>query len=565
MGVIATVRTRVALALANFAEKIARPGVLKRTGTLSGVDGSGRGWTTLFSSLRHLNFQTDTVPVNQEKVLAQVTVFACMTLIAADIGKLRAKLMEQLDDIWKEVKSTAFSPVLRKPNHFQTWQKFIEQWVLSLLSNGNSYVLKVRDGRRVVVEMYVLDPTRCRPLVSPSGRVYYELQEDNLSTVYEGVPAVPASEIIHDRVNCLFHPLVGVSPLFACGLAATKGLKIEENATRFFSNQSQPGGVLTAPGEISDENADRLKEYFDREFTGDKAGKVAVLGDGLHYEPMTTNAVDAQLVEQLKWSAEQICACFHVPAYLVGAAPVPPNNNVEALRLDYYGRCLQTLIEGIENALDDGLSLGLMSDGKILGIELDLDGLLRMDTTALTAALKEQVGAGITAPNEARRRLNLPPVTGGNSPMIQQQNFSLEALSKRDASEDPFGTAKPAPAPAAPDEQARAIAVSAKAAADLVTEEARALEQRIASTELWAREADRLTDERRKADAIESARAAAEQATNVQRLLDSIPAMLADVVAKAAPPAPAIDSDRDAEALASALITRMATMELIDA
>jgi hypothetical protein len=42
----------------------------------------------------------------------------------------------------------------------------------------------------------------------------------------------------------------------------------------------------------------------------------------------------------------------------------------------------------------------------------------------------------------------MKPVKGGESPMIQQQNFSLAALAKRDAKDDPFGTA-PAPAPAA--------------------------------------------------------------------------------------------------------------------
>jgi hypothetical protein len=40
------------------------------------------------------------------------------------------------------------------------------------------------------------------------------------------------------------------------------------------------------------------------------------------------------------------------------------------------------------------------------------------------------------------------PVKGGESPMIQQQNYSLAAVAKRDAQDDPFGTAKPAPAPA---------------------------------------------------------------------------------------------------------------------
>jgi phage portal protein BeeE len=47
------------------------------------------------------------------------------------------------------------------------------------------------------------------------------------------------------------------------------------------------------------------------------------------------------------------------------------------------------------------------------------------------------------APDEGRAKLNLPPVPGGKYPYLQQQNYSLEALAKRDAS-DPFA-APPAP------------------------------------------------------------------------------------------------------------------------
>ena len=452
MRLLTSIRARAALTLANVASKIAGVSQIKRAPyMLSGVDDSRGGWWPV---LRHLGFQTD-VEVKHEQVMAQTTVFACMTLIASDIGKLRLKLVEQVGGIWTETTSAAFSPVLRKPNRFQTRQKFIEQWVLSLLSSGNAYILKQRDNRGVVVALYVLDPSRVRPLVAPDGSVYYALQEDDLSRVFEHMPAVPASEIIHDRVNCLFHPLVGISPIFACGLAATQALRIQKNSVKFFENQSIPGGVLTAPGEIADETAKRVKDYWDQNFSGDNAGKVAVLGDGLKYEPMTVSPVDAQLVDQLKLSAEQICAVFHVPGYMVGAAPVPPNNNIEALRLDYYGRCLQSLIESIEAFLDEGLGLGSMADGKVLGTEFELDDLLRMDTMTLTAALREQVGAGITKPNEARRRLNLPPVAGGDTPYLQQQNFALAALAKRDSQDDPFGTAapaEPAPTPAEPEQ-----------------------------------------------------------------------------------------------------------------
>lgn len=474
---MSTLRARVALTLANWAQRLAKPGELriaepeKQKRTLSGVDG-GRGWWSLFNNMvaSHLGFQTDSPVINDDHVVRQPTVFACLTLIANDIGKLRPKLMEQVQRIWSEITSPAFSPVLRKPNRWQTWQQFITQWVLSLLTEGNAYILKERDKRRVVVALYVLDPTRCRPLVSESGDIFYQLQEDDLSGVFEHLPAVPASEIIHDRINCLFHPLVGLSPIFACGLVATKGLRIEENATRFFANQSQPGGVLTAPSEISDETAARLKAYFEERFTGENAGKVAVLGDGLEYKPMTTNAVDAQLIEQLKWSSAQIAAVFHVPGYLVGAESVPPNNNIEALRIDYYSRCLQTLIEGIENSLDEGLGLlGPMADGRVLGVELDLSGLLRMDTKTQVEVLKAASGGAFLKIDEARALFGLPAVEGGDTIYLQHQDYPIEMLAKR----EPPDAAKPAPAPApaaeempAQDDEARAAADAAKSIAE---------------------------------------------------------------------------------------------------
>src|SRR5499427_2057743 len=64
--------------------------------------------------------------------------FACKTLIARDVAKLRVKLVEKdKNDIWSETTSAAFSPVLRRPNDYQTRNQFWESWVLSKLSRGN--------------------------------------------------------------------------------------------------------------------------------------------------------------------------------------------------------------------------------------------------------------------------------------------------------------------------------------------------------------------------------------------------------------------------------------------
>jgi len=61
------------------------------------------------------------VEVRTADVLAFPTVYRCISLIASDVAKLRVKLVQRDEDgIWSETTSAAYSPVLRKPNLYQT-------------------------------------------------------------------------------------------------------------------------------------------------------------------------------------------------------------------------------------------------------------------------------------------------------------------------------------------------------------------------------------------------------------------------------------------------------------
>jgi HK97 family phage portal protein len=393
--------------------------------------------------------------ITVESVLTHSAVYACITLIASDIAKMRLRLVQQdANNIWTEATSDSFTPVLRRPNRYQNRIQFIFWWLVSKLTHGNAYVLKARDDRKVVVGLYLLDPLRTKVCVAPDGSVFYELSGDTLSGIGESV-TVPASEIIHDVMNPLYHPLCGVSPITACWLAASQGLAIQRNSAKFFQNGSQPSGILTAPHHIEDDTAKRLKDYWEENFTGPNAGRTAVLGDGLKYEAMSVNAVDAQLVEQLKWSDETVCRVFHVPPYKVGVGEAPSYNNIEALDRQYYSQCLQIHIESIELCLDEGLGIGVgapkAQDGRppaIYGTEFDLDDLLRMDSATLYKTLGEGIKGSILKPNEARRKLGFGPVEGGDAVLAQQQDFSLAALAERDAN-DPFSKPEAGP-PATP-------------------------------------------------------------------------------------------------------------------
>lgn len=398
---------------------------------LQPLSGRGGWWSIIRES--YMGAWQRNVEVTAENVLTYSAVFACVTLISSDIGKLGLRLVQRDDDgIWTETESPAFSPFLRKPNRYQNRIKFIEQWITSKLIHGNAYILKQRDRRGIVVGGYGLDPSRVTPLVANDGSVYYELRRDDLSGVKPDTITVPASEIIHDTMVCLYHPLVGVSPIYACGIAALQGLSIQSNSHKFFSVGSNPGGVLTAPGAIGDETAQRLKKYWDENFTGDNVGKVAVLGDGLKYEQMSVNAVDAQLIEQLKWTGETVCSCFHVPPYMVGIGPPPPYANVEPLLQQYYSQCLQSLITSLELCLDEGLGLSEKIDGTQYGVELDIKDLIWMDTATKMTAAQNGIRSGMTVDEIRRLYHGLPSVKGGDVVYMQEQNHSLEALAALD-------------------------------------------------------------------------------------------------------------------------------------
>ncbi len=412
------------------------------------VSSGSRGWYPLLIREPFTGAWQRNQECRLESVLAHPTVYACITLIASDIAKMRTKLVEERQpNIWTEVESPSYSPVLRRPNHYQNHTQFRKWWMISKLAHGNTYVLKRRDdrggiGQGNVRSMVILDPTRVTVLVSPEGDVFYQLGRDNLVPIEE--VTVPASEIIHDRIP-LFHPLVGVSPLFAGGGPASTGLTVQQNSLAFFSNGANPSGILSAPGEISQTTADRIKQHWETEYNAGKSGKLAVLGDDLKYTPMTMSAVDSELIDQLKWTAESVCAAFRVPAFMVGAGPVPAHQNTELLTRTYYGTCLHEHVSDMEAALDEGLGLEENKEGRRLGIELDKAALLQMDTATQYRTLGEGIRGGFLAPNEARATIDLMPLKGGDTVYLQHQDYPIEMLADRAPPDAPGAAAGPAP------------------------------------------------------------------------------------------------------------------------
>jgi HK97 family phage portal protein len=411
-----------------------------RRKSLSPVLNSGGGWVPV--SEPSMGAWQKNQELQRTDLISFHAVFSCTSLISSDIGKLNFLTKMPKNGVLQQA-AHPVNDLIKTPNTFQNQQQFFENWVSSKVLRGNTYVLKMRDIFGDIYRLLVLNPDRVKPLISDVGEVFYQISSDKLFNLSTDL-IVPASEIIHDRYNCFYHPLVGLSPITACAMSVGQGLSIQSNSTAFFNNMSRPSGILSSPNAVSKDKAKEIRDRWNENYSGGKLGQTAVIGDGMTYQQISIASSDAQLIEQLKMTTEIVCSVFHVPSFKVGVGAIPGGQKISDLNEIYYSDCLQHYIEAIENLLTQHLEV---DQGYV--VEADIKALIRMDGSSQMSYLVEGVKGGIFAPDEARAEVGLQPVEGGSSPLMQQQNYSLAALAKRDARDDPFSTSTPSPAPVA--------------------------------------------------------------------------------------------------------------------
>ena len=379
-------------------------------------------------------------------ILAFSGVYACINIISQDVARLPVRPVKKNEDRSEEEYRKHYAwRLFARPNDFQTTLQFVESYMQSKLTHGNTYVLLMRDARGVVNEMFVLDPRKVRPMIlETDGSVFYEIQRDPLNGVSKPV-LVSARDVLHDRFATMFHPLVGVTPLFAAGTSAMLGGRIMINSEKFFANMSRAGGMLVSPGKIDPATAKKLQNEWETNYGPRGLGRTVVLANGLDFKPMTINSVDSDLVEQLRYVIEDVARAYRVPGFKLGDLNKVNFRNSETLAAAYLNECLGYHIRAFEDCFNR--SLELPDDVRI---KFDVSYLLRMETDTRYTSYQTALNAGWMSINEVRGNEGLPPVKGGEEPRVQMQYVPLSQadnlLAQQNAAQA-SPTPTPAPAP----------------------------------------------------------------------------------------------------------------------
>lgn len=357
-----------------------------------------------------------------ERSSMQITaVYACVRVLSEAVASLPLHLY-RYDDKGSKVKAVDHSLYFLlhdEPNEEMTSFIFRETIMTHLLLYGNTYIQIIRNGRNEIVGLYPLMPNKMTVDRDEHGHIFYRYQwsKDEAPINKENTVILTPRDVMH--IPALgFDGTIGYSPIAMAKNAIGLSMAAEEYGSKFYANGAAPGGVLEHPGVLKD--PERVRESWQAAFGGSQnANKVAVLEEGMKYEPISINPSEAQFLETRKFQIDEIARIFRVPPHLIGELEHATFSNIEEQSLEFVIYVLQPWLNRIESAISRSL-LSPEEKRKYFAL-FNVDGLLRGNYQSRMQGYATGINNGFMCPNDVRRLENwdlIPEEEGGNLFMV---------------------------------------------------------------------------------------------------------------------------------------------------
>lgn len=241
--------------------------------------------------------------------------------------------------------------LLDEPNGYQSWEELIELYVIDRYITGDGFIYKRgEDAQGRPLQLIRLMPQYTEVI----GGTHGELVEC-FEYKPPGQPAlkIAPGKVIHWKGPNPHDSLRGAGVIAMGPRVFDMEVALTDTKAAYFENGARLEGVLEAEQAISESNVAKLRRQFAGAYAGVKqAFQVAVLGRGLKYNPIQSNAKDAEMATLSDQSRDRILALFRMPKILLGlptessstTAPAEERRNFDNKRMRPILNSLQTLI-----------------------------------------------------------------------------------------------------------------------------------------------------------------------------------------------------------------------------
>ena len=216
----------------------------------------------------------------------------------------------------EDVTHGAVFDLFHKPNHslsrFDLWKETAAWWLLE----GEAFWWFGSDySGGLPKEIYILDPRKMRHEGEFSGGFDFrnKIRRWFYQTGTELIPIL-SDELIHFREWNPWNSVRGVNPLLPLALELEQDYFANKANTTLLKNNAIPQGILKTEQSLRPEEADQLERRWESKYGAVKANrKIAVLGKGTNFEPLSFTPEVIKLFELKRWNLYTILAKYGIP------------------------------------------------------------------------------------------------------------------------------------------------------------------------------------------------------------------------------------------------------------
>jgi HK97 family phage portal protein len=366
--------------------------------------------------------------VNATTALRHGPVWQGVNVLAGDMGQLPIQVMRVgRNGIERDAGSQIDWLLNDEPNGFQRGSQWKEMMVARAILWGNAVC---------AIDTVGGVPTRLLPL-PPQHTTYDEVRpyEYVIKTRIDGEPReFTPEETFHIR-GLSTEGFWGLSFVDVAKQVVGHGLALTKHGNSVFRNGAKPSGVIRHPSKMAEEARRNFREEWREHHAGaQNAGNIAVLWEGMEYQPLSMSNEDAQWLEALKLDREQVAGLLLLPPYKLGAMENSAvRANIEAQAREYVNQSLRRWGKKFEEEAYAKLFTRSARKRRNTLVRVSYDVLTRGDNQAVMTYVSEGVRARVLTRNEAREELNMNPVDGGDE-------FENPAIDPATPQEDPQTT-----------------------------------------------------------------------------------------------------------------------------
>ena len=166
-------------------------------------------------------------------------------------------------------------------------------------------------------EIYILDPRKMHHEGElHSGIIINYKNKPKRWFYHSGTEQIPilSDEIIHFKDWNPWNPVRGVNPLVALGMELEQDFFANKANSTLLKNNAIPQGILKTDQTLRPEEADQLEKRWESKYGAVKANrKIAVLGKGTNFEPLSFTPEVIKLFELKRWNLYTILAKYGIP------------------------------------------------------------------------------------------------------------------------------------------------------------------------------------------------------------------------------------------------------------